>query len=74
MELPENSYYMYIVPFYYAADMKAIEEKLNKLIFEINDKDSHSYLNDFVSAFFNKRKEGNRAVMLGLHNKDIIKL
>ena len=74
MELPENSYYMYIVPFYYLTDMKAIEEKLNKLIFEINDKDSHSYLNDFVSAFFNKRNEGNRAVMLGLHNKDIIKL
>lgn len=54
--------------------MKAIEEKLNKLIFEINDKDRHSYLNDFVSAFFNKRNEGNRAVMLGLHNKGIIKL
>lgn len=74
MELPENSYYMYIVPFYYLTEMKAIEEKLNKLIFEINDKDSHSYLNDFVSAFFNKRNEGNRAVMLGLHNKGIIKL
>lgn len=65
---------MYIVPFYYTADMKAIEEKLNKLIFEINDKDSHSYLNDFVNAFFNKRNGGNRAVMLGLHNKEIIKL
>lgn len=54
--------------------MKALEDKLNKLIYELGDKTSHSLLNSFVATFFNRRTEGNKALLIGLHNTDIIKL
>ena len=54
--------------------MRSIEEKLNQLIFDIKNRDTFAKLNSFVSTFFNRRIEGNKAVLIGLHNKDIIKL
>lgn len=53
--------------------MRNIEEKLNQLIFDIKNRDTFAKLNSFVSTFFNRRIEGNKAVLIGLHNKDIIK-
>lgn len=54
--------------------MKSLEDKLNKLIYELGDKTSHSLLNSFVTTFFNRRTEGNKALLIGLHNTDVIKL